>query len=175
MTNAAVVVLGLLAEQARYAYEIEEEIKARNLRTWARIGFSSIYHALGTLEKKGLVTSQKADSPMGPDRKVFAITDEGRRQLREGALVRLAERLPLPSSFYVGLSLIGHIEHAAAMEALQRHAQQVSQRRAEMAKATADAPLIARAMRELGDALSHSEADWLERFIDQLSKAPEGS
>ena len=173
MTNAALVVLGLLAEQDRYAYEIEEEIKARNLRTWARIGFSSIYHALSTLEKKGLVTSENADSPVGPDRKVYAITDAGRRVLRDGALTRLAEKLPLPSSFYVGLSLIGQIEHAAVLEALRRHAEQVSMRRTEMTKIAADVPLIARAMRELGDALARAEAEWVDRFIEQLSKAPE--
>ncbi|MCU0612748.1 MAG: PadR family transcriptional regulator [Candidatus Eisenbacteria bacterium] len=175
MTNAELVVLGLLAEQDRYAYEIEEEIKTRSVRAWARVGFSSIYHALGALERKGLVMARKADSPLGPDRKVFAITDEGRLQLRAGSLSRLAERLPLPSSFYVGLSLIPHLEHGAAIEALRRHAEQLATRREEPATTLGDAPLIARAMRELGERLAQAEAAWLDRFIEQVTKAPEES
>lgn len=175
MTNAALVVLGFLAEQDRHAYEIEDEIRTRDVRAWARVGFSSIYHALGSLEKKGLVTSRKTDSPLGPDRKVYAITEEGRRQLRAGALARLVEQLPPPSSFYVGLSLIGHVEHAAVIDALCRHGENISAHGVEMARVSADTPLIARAMRDLGRALARAEADWIDRFIGELSRAPEGS
>lgn len=175
MTNAEMVVLGLLAEQERYAYHIEEQIRSRNLRAWARVGFSSIYHALGTLEKKGLVASRKQDSPVGPDRKVFAITDEGRRRLTDAALAVLEHRLPLPSSFYVGLSLIPHLEHGAVIDSLRRHAEQIAAARTEMTRAGGDAVLIADAMQNLGEALQRAEAAWLEHFIAELAKAPEGS
>lgn len=175
MTNAELVVLGLLAEQERYAYEIAEQIRIRAVRIWARVGFSSIYHALGSLERKGLVTASTQDSPVGPDRKVFSITDDGRRQLAIGALARLEQRLSLPSSFYVGLSLIPHLERGAVLDALRRHQEELAVSRTEMTKAGPNGSPVVEAMSDLDETLSRAEAQWLTDFVAELARAPDES
>lgn len=172
MTNAELVVLGLLAERERYPYEIESEIKARDLRAWARIGFSSIYRSLRTLEEKGLATSWKTDSPRGPDRRIHTITDEGVAALRAEVAARLAELLPPPSSFYVGLSLISHLDRGEVLASLRRHAEQIATQRRDMEKPSAGEPRLTRAMRDLGVALTRAEESWLAAFIGEVETAP---
>ena len=39
MTSAELIILGMLAEEDCYGYQIEAKIKERNIRYWAEIGF----------------------------------------------------------------------------------------------------------------------------------------
>ena len=59
LTDAQLLVLGLVAEMPRHGYELEQVIEQRGMREWTQIGFSSIYFVLGKLEKLGLVASEK--------------------------------------------------------------------------------------------------------------------
>ena len=60
LTDAELMILGLLAEMPRHGYELEQVIEKRALREWTEIGFSSIYFVLGKLEKSKLVSAKKA-------------------------------------------------------------------------------------------------------------------
>jgi DNA-binding PadR family transcriptional regulator len=82
MTSAEVAVLGLVAEQSRYGYEIEAVIEERGMREWTEIGFSSIYYILGKLEKAGYLESKLEFRGAAPPRKVYSITDAGLEALR---------------------------------------------------------------------------------------------
>ena len=55
MTNTELAILGLIAEQPRHGYQIEQVIEERGMRNWTEIGFSSIYYLLKKLEKAGYV------------------------------------------------------------------------------------------------------------------------
>ena len=57
LTDAELLVLGLVAEMPRHGYQLEQVIEERGMREWTRIGFSSIYFVLGKLRKMGLVTT----------------------------------------------------------------------------------------------------------------------
>ena len=62
LTDAELLVLGLVVEMPRHGYELELVIELRGMREWTQIGFSSIYFVLGKLERLGLVT---AETPAG--------------------------------------------------------------------------------------------------------------
>ena len=172
MTDAELIVLGLVAEEDRYGYQIEAEIEARNIRNWADIGFSSIYYILGRLERQNLVISRGERSAEGPDRKVVAITSEGHRLLIEQSLERLAQRLPLPSSFYVGLALSRHVDREAMKKALHNHVEAVSARLKQLHEDRgAHNPLLIEAMFGLGQRLAEAEKAWLEEFQAKLESA----
>ena len=64
VTEAELMILGLLAERPRHGYEIEEVIEARGMREWTAIGFSSIYYLLNKLEKGGGKRPELAESRM---------------------------------------------------------------------------------------------------------------
>lgn len=76
-------ILGLLYEEPQYGYQLEKTIEGWGMRNWTQIGFSSIYYILKKLEKKELVESRLENVEGKPSRKVFTITDLGRKTMKE--------------------------------------------------------------------------------------------
>src|SRR5262249_15833026 len=114
VTEPELLVLGLVAEMPRHAYQLAQEIKQRGMREWTPIGFSSVYFLLGKLEKKPLVRSKGPAPPKA--KKVYAITVAGRRAVVSQTLGSLSTYRPTYSSVLLGML---HWPVLAKDEALQ--------------------------------------------------------
>jgi len=96
---------------------------------------------------------------------------EGHRLLVGQVLERLAQRLPLPSSFYVGLALSRHVEREAMRKALDSHAKTVYARLEQLNKDRESGhPLLTEAMFDLGRRLATTEKEWLEEIQAKLKE-----
>ena len=115
MTNAELAILGLVVEQPRHGYEIEQVIEERGMRDWTEVGFSSIYYLLKKLEREKLVESHLQEADRGPARKVYSTTAGGEEALRAGVLDALA----VPKRCYTPLQLgLSHLPGVPAREAI---------------------------------------------------------
>jgi DNA-binding PadR family transcriptional regulator len=74
-----VLILGLLAERAMYAYEMLREAEQRSAGTF-RLKEGTIYPALHQMERSGLLQATWRESQEGRPRKYYALTSKGRRQ-----------------------------------------------------------------------------------------------
>jgi DNA-binding PadR family transcriptional regulator len=74
----------LLAEEPRNGYQIMQEVEERSDGVW-RPSPGSVYPALQQLEDEGLIRSEEADG-----RKLFALTDAGRKVVEERGAERPA-------------------------------------------------------------------------------------
>ncbi len=83
VSNAEAALLGLLSEQPMHPYQIEQEVKYRDMRFWTELSMSSIYKLLRKLEKDGLVTRTDEISSENRLRKLYSLSDEGKRLLKE--------------------------------------------------------------------------------------------
>jgi DNA-binding PadR family transcriptional regulator len=81
MQQPKMIVLALIGTGLRYGFEMEEFARRTNMRQWAKIGMSTIYKALGDLEREGAIEVSVEESDKGPARKAYALTDEGRAQM----------------------------------------------------------------------------------------------
>lgn len=79
--SSAMLVLKLLAERDMYGYQITEELAARSQNVF-EMKSGTLYPLLHTLEQKGLVTAYE-QTEGGRERRYYAITDAGKRQLEE--------------------------------------------------------------------------------------------
>jgi DNA-binding PadR family transcriptional regulator len=117
LTDAELVLLGLLAEQPRHAYELETVIDERGVRAWTALGFSSIYYVLTKLERRGLLTSeQPVGQPKG--RRTYTPTPAGLRACTDGTRAALEHVTPVHASVLVGMAnspLLTPAEVAAAL------------------------------------------------------------
>jgi DNA-binding PadR family transcriptional regulator len=75
------VLLGLLDAEPRYGYELKAVFEQFLGGTWP-LNIGQVYTALSRLEKEGLVECQVVPQDLLPDRKVYALTDKGRAELR---------------------------------------------------------------------------------------------
>lgn len=73
-----VVVLGMLAARTLYGQQLVDELAAR---PELAISAGTVYPLLSRLKKAGLIDSTWEESPVGPPRKYYRLTDEGRMEL----------------------------------------------------------------------------------------------
>ena len=76
------VILYLITQQQRYAYEIKDEILNITSGTFD-IDRNNLYKKLRTLEQQGFLKSQREHSQRGADRKYYAITPFGKKLFNE--------------------------------------------------------------------------------------------
>ena len=74
--------LGVLTEGDMSGYEIKRCFEAAFSHFFAA-GFGSIYPALAELSRRGLVTSRSVEQEGRPDKKIYSITPEGERVLKD--------------------------------------------------------------------------------------------
>jgi len=91
LSNAEAALLGLLSEQPMYPYQIEQEVKYRDMRFWTELSMSSIYKLLLKLEKAGFVVRTDEISPENRLRKLYAISEAGEAALKSKLLRLLQE------------------------------------------------------------------------------------
>lgn len=81
------LILSLLARgEARYGYEILERANAESL-TDSPIDAAVVYRTLHVLEQAGCVTSTWQPGAGAPQRRMYEITEEGRRHLQDWVIV----------------------------------------------------------------------------------------
>jgi len=91
LTNAEAALLGLLAEGPRHPYQIEKDVQYRDMRSWTDLSISSIYKLLRQLEVESLVDLSRDMTDNNRMRKVYSITDLGRKALEKKIASLLTE------------------------------------------------------------------------------------
>jgi Predicted transcriptional regulators len=166
LTSAELAILGLVIERDMHGYEIEAVIQERGMRNWTEIGFSSIYHVLGLLEKGGSVSSRVEVAPgRGPARKVFSATAEGRARYAKEALAALASDSRRYSPFVQGLAALPCLPPAAAADAVAEYRAGLESRLVEVeARSRGELPFHVEAMFSYSRAMIKAEAEWASNF-----------
>jgi DNA-binding PadR family transcriptional regulator len=103
----ALAVLSCLWERPMYPYEITTTLRERGKEDSIRLNFGSLYAVIKSLEKHGFIRTDRVEREGNrPERIVYAITDDGRRE----ADAWLRELLEQPAKEYpaieTGLSLM---------------------------------------------------------------------
>ncbi len=71
-------VLALLARRPRYGSSLVDDLAGR---PGLALSAGTVYPLLARLAKAGLVTTSWQESPVGPPRKYYTLTEPGRRRL----------------------------------------------------------------------------------------------
>lgn len=73
-------ILKVISRKETYGYEISEALKEYG---FSDIAEGTIYPMLLRLEKKGFITAEYRESPVGPKRKYFTITPAGIEEFQQ--------------------------------------------------------------------------------------------
>jgi DNA-binding PadR family transcriptional regulator len=172
-SKVEVVVLGLLAEEPLYGYDLLEQFRERSIGFWAEVGKASVYQTLRRLERRGLVSGRAQAGVQGPDRRVFRITKAGRQRLHEGLEERFGEPAPFETEAGLALGFSQLLTTAQARKAVAAREQAlqglIEGLRAERARASEDRTVlraVSNAMLDRQEALARAELGWLATFKD---------
>jgi DNA-binding PadR family transcriptional regulator len=162
------VLLGLLDAEPRYGYELKAVFEQFLGGTWP-LNIGQVYTALGRLEREGLVECQVVPQDLLPDRKVYALTDAGRAELR--AWVEHPDTGPvnLRDSFFLKIA-VRSINGASARGLITRQREQHLGALAELGRLTKDPDLHPATGLLLEGAMLRLEADlkWLDVCEERL-------
>jgi DNA-binding PadR family transcriptional regulator len=171
------VVLGSLAEESCYGYELLERMRARSMGFWAEVGKASIYQTLARLEARGLIGGRAQEGSEGPNRRVYRITRAGRERLLEGLGERFDELAPYETQAGLALGFLHLFPPAEARRAVDIRIRSVrdllealrTERERTPASKEPDRR-IATAMLDRQEALAQSELAWLSAFRGSLAR-----
>jgi DNA-binding PadR family transcriptional regulator len=136
------------------------------MREWTEIGFSSIYYLLNKAEKLGWISARHEESDQGPPRKVYALTEQGRRALRDAVFQRLAAPAPYSGEFELALAFLPVLPGAEADRALAQNLQRLEADLARVAaRRTPGLPPHVDALFSHSLNAMQAERDWLASFI----------
>jgi DNA-binding PadR family transcriptional regulator len=173
LTDAELLLLGLVAEMPRHGYQIEQELERRGMREWTQIGFSSVYYVLEKLEKAALVRSKE---PAGPKaKKTVSITAAGRRALKARTLTALRDYRPTYSSVLLGMihwPILGREEALAALQARGGRVEAELGRLAGIQVDQQPLPDFVEALFDFSIAQLRAESEWIARTLDYMRTKP---
>jgi len=116
VSSIDIILMGMLTEQPRNAYEVNKVIEARRTRTWLRISTAAVYRNLRRLHDEGYIEAETTRDGLKPHKTVFTLTPAG----REHFVAMLEES----ASDQVGLHFdfdawVAHIDHLPPVRALE--------------------------------------------------------
>lgn len=172
-------ILGLLADGPRHGYGLKAGYEAE-LAPGSTLNIGQVYPALGRLQEEGHVTVEAVSQTERPDRKVYTLTDNGRRELEAWLASPSKQDLDLRNETCLKLVLawrLGGAASASAVLGAERRA--VQARRHEVAAARARAEkeangLPAVLMLDLAELRLGAFHQWLDRCEETLCRG-EGS
>lgn len=153
-------VLGLLQEGPRHGYDLKHLVD-RYFAPDRPVAFAQIYSTLARLESRGRVALDAVERAEGPDRRRYAITEDGRHELVRWLDEPLAPEPHLQAALFtkVVLAILSGRDVTAIVDS-ERHAHLARMRELTALRRSAPVPIGL-----LADyALFHLEADlrWLE-------------
>ena len=106
LTLADMLVVSLLAERPMHGYELWAELERREVQEWASISKPQIYYSLKKLESARLIElAHSEDASLGPDRRVFRPSSNGRRALADALARAEWATTQIPSPFITWMVL----------------------------------------------------------------------
>jgi DNA-binding PadR family transcriptional regulator len=188
-------ILGLLEGRDMHGYEIRKRLRDE-LGQLSNVSFGSLYPALSRLERAGAVAADEDSGRAAPvpmtgslsgeraalrarrssaglgrrSRKVYRITDEGRRQFAELLAGDRAGAADDARSFGLRLAFARYLPPQARLRLLERRRAQLVQRLTDAQRSSAEAEErldpYARALREHTTESTERDIAWLDRLIE---------
>ncbi len=83
LTIPDLVILGLLHEKPMHGYDINRELKRRDVQDWASVSRAQVYYSLKKMNEIGVILEEPGTTEADESRRqVFRITEEGRALYR---------------------------------------------------------------------------------------------
>jgi len=160
------LLLGLLTQGPRHGYELKREHDERFPQA-KPLPFGQVYATLGRLLRDGLVEQGEPEPGDGPDRRVYALTDDGQHALRQW-LADVEPPAPYVANPLLARVVVALLAHGSAADYLraQRQAHLVRMRELTAVKTARGAALSDVLAADW--ALSHLDADL--RWVDTTAR-----
>lgn len=102
MATIDLIVLGMVKQQPRSAYEIQKLVEYRNISKWVKISTPSIYKKVIQLEEKGYLAGTAEKGKKTAEKTVYTLTEQGEEAF-ETLMVQIAAQ---PVRFFLDFNAV---------------------------------------------------------------------
>jgi len=173
-------VLSYLSRRPMHPYELGKTLRDHGDARSVKFNHGSLYMVVQQLAKAGFVAEQETvRDGQRPERTVYALTDAGRRELREWLRELVEEPRHEYPHFVAALSLIGALPPGDVVELLGRRLSRLADQRAEIRELidttlAADVHPLFLVEEEYRLALLDAESAFVERFVERITDPETG-
>ena len=171
----ALAVLSYLSVRPMHPYELGRTLREHGDARSVKFNHGSLYMVFQQLERAGFVTQQETTrAGQRPERTVYAITDPGRREMRDWLRELIAEPRYEYPHFVAALSLIAALPPDEVVALLRERARRVDEQREETRRLIAETletgvhPLFL-VEEDYRLALLDAEAAFIKDFIERIT------
>ncbi len=177
ISNGNVALLALLAEEPMHPWQIDKEVRYRDMRFWTDLSQSTIYKQLRALEEDGLVTVREEPTD-GRLRKIYSLTEDGEGALRERLCDYLTEPEHVKYRVDLGTYNVDRLPVQQALECLEEYRRKLETkiqgyRDLEKFLIDSNCPWHRLAVARRPVALLQGELAWLDAFTAELASHKE--
>ncbi len=175
LTTTSHVVLGMLSFGPMSGYELTQFV-ARSVANFWPISKSQVYGELARLAELGLVLSTEVEQEKLPDKRTYALTDQGEQALDEWLASPRMEADRQRSEFLVRIFFGHRMSRAQLLGLLDRYAEGAARFRQELQGVVASLgqsphSQYARATALLGVRVAEAVLGWAEEIRPELEKS----
>jgi DNA-binding PadR family transcriptional regulator len=165
--------MGLLASKPLHGYELKAGFE--ELVPTAEMNVGQVYTTLDRLNRDQLVTYEVVNQAERPDKKVYALTDDGRKELREWLATPSTVDLDLRNETFLKFMLARRLRGADPLKVLASERRASFERLHEVTQAKAraereDASLPTILLLDLAALRLEAFLKWLDRCEELLKK-----
>lgn len=171
MSSIDLVILSMVAEGPKSAYDIQRDVAYHHLDRWTRISAPSIYKKVLRLREDGYLYSRTVRGERLADKAVYGLTDKGRRRFDELMQACAEEAVPLQFDFNVLIANLGKLDKPRAAALISRLRESLNQSawlNAAQAAEYPDLPLAGATIFDQQQRLYRALLEWLDAFEAQF-------
>jgi len=116
-----VALLLILAEGPAHAWHIKNILEDRGFKEWVDMKKSTIYKSLGVLENKGFIIGRKEEEGFKLSKKVYEITEYGKKTLNEQIQLCIKNPPKPKTMFDLGLAGLSLLTKSTALSVLEEY------------------------------------------------------
>ncbi len=129
------LILFYLSVRPTHGYDIQRFIEISGMDKWARIQSGSIYYALNKLESQGFIYTLREERTGSRVRKVYAISDAGREELRRTLKEELIKPIgSIESDKYMISMMFNKLTKEEIIDSLNEHLKMLREKKKWWAK-----------------------------------------
>lgn len=173
MSSIDLVILGIVLERPRSAYEIQKDVDYRHFSSWTRVSAASIYRKVIQLQAEGYLQSDRVKGDRSADKAVYSVTEKGRAYFEELMDSFADEPVPLLFDFNVVVANLNKLEREKALELIARLRRSIAVSAKQNDGYSAgydDLPFVGKAVFEQQHLLYRALLEWLDAFEGQYKE-----
>jgi DNA-binding PadR family transcriptional regulator len=116
-----------LSIKPTHGYEIQKFIQVNKMDSWTKIQSGSIYYALSKLEKEGLIILAEEIGRGTKARKIYAITEKGKNELKELVKQELSYHInEIGSDKFIIYPLLNTLDKNSISDEIREHIEKLN-------------------------------------------------